>query len=78
MSKDQISKKLTELNIPHDPSATKADLEKLLPEGSTEDEKGSVTVKWQGQSRVYTKELHGAEFKALAKEFAAKKGGTVV
>lgn len=39
------------------------------------EEKSSVTVTWRGQSRVYSREVHGADFKKLAKEFAEKKGG---
>jgi len=39
--------------------------------------KGSVTVSWRGNTRVYSKEVHGKDFKALAKEFAEKKGGIV-
>lgn len=39
--------------------------------------KGSVIVTWRGGTRVYSKEAHGADFKALAAEFAEKKGGTV-
>lgn len=45
---------------------------------TTSDDKDSATVTWRGQSRVYSRDLHGKEFKALAKEFAEKKGGTVV
>jgi uncharacterized protein YlxW (UPF0749 family) len=39
--------------------------------------KDSATVNWQGQSRVYSKEVHGKGYKALAQEFATKKGGIV-
>jgi hypothetical protein len=41
------------------------------------DGKTSVTVTWSGGKRVYSRELHGADFNALAKEFAEKKGGKV-
>ncbi len=44
-------------------------------EESTRD---SVTVVWSEGMRVYTRELHGEAFEALAKEFATKKGGKVV
>ena len=37
----------------------------------------SATVSWKGRSRVYTKAVHGKDFRALAKEFAAKVGGKV-
>lgn len=39
--------------------------------------KKEVTVSWRGRSRVYSKELHGPDFLALAKEFAAKVEGNV-
>lgn len=42
-----------------------------------ENGKDSVIVSWKGQSRVYSREIHGKDFKALAKEFAEKKGGKV-
>ena len=37
----------------------------------------SATVSWQGNTRVYSQEVHGDDFRALAEEFAAKRGGTV-
>jgi hypothetical protein len=37
-----------------------------------------ATVMWLGNSRTYTREIHGEDFEQLAKEFAAKKNGTVV
>lgn len=40
--------------------------------------KSSVSVVWNEGMRVYTRELHGDDFEALAKEFATKKGGQVV
>ncbi len=40
-------------------------------------DKNSATVTWQGQSRTYTREIHGDNFSELAEEFAEKKGGTV-
>lgn len=41
-------------------------------------DKTSATVVWRGnRTRTYTKELHGENFAALAKEFAEKKGGEV-
>lgn len=36
-----------------------------------------VTVTYPGGSRVYSKEVHGADYKSLAKEFAEKHGGKV-
>ena len=41
------------------------------------DGKSAVTVTWRGGTRVYSRDLHGKDFKALAKEFAEKKNGTV-
>lgn len=38
---------------------------------------GSVTVTWRGGERVYSKELHGADYKKLAAEFAEKKNGSM-
>lgn len=35
----------------------------------------SVNVTWRGNSRTYSKDLHGKEFRALAKEFATKVDG---
>lgn len=40
--------------------------------------KGTATVSWKGQTRVYSKEEHGAAYKDLAKEFAGKVGGEVL
>lgn len=40
--------------------------------------KDSVVVTWRGGSREYTKAVHGADFMALAAEFAEKKKGTLV
>jgi hypothetical protein len=40
-----------------------------------EESKTSVTVTWGNQSRVYSKEVHGKEFRDLAKQFVEKHGG---
>lgn len=53
-------------------------VEEETVEETASGDKDSATVTWRGQSRVYSRDLHGKEFKALAKEFAEKKGGTVV
>lgn len=37
--------------------------------------KGSVTVTWSGGSRVYSKAVHGKDFRDLAKEFVKKHNG---
>lgn len=38
----------------------------------------SVTVVWRAGSREYSLAVHGADFEALATEFADKKKGTLV
>jgi hypothetical protein len=40
--------------------------------------KGEVTVVYPGGQRTYSKEVHGEDFLALAKEFAAKREGKVM
>lgn len=37
----------------------------------------SVTVSWNGGERTYSEEIHGKDFKKLAKGFAIKFGGTI-
>jgi len=60
---------------------TEADLEAALDTLTAEevqtDGKTAVTVTWRGGTRVYSRDVHGKDFKALAKEFAEKKNGTV-
>lgn len=41
-------------------------------------EKDSVTVTWRGNTRTYTRKIHGADFLELAKEFAEKNRGELV
>ena len=57
---------------------TNVDTEVAENETTTKSDKNSATVEWLGQSRTYTREMHGDNFMALAKEFAAKKNGTLV
>lgn len=48
---------------------------------ATEVSKDEVTVVWNNGSRVYSKSVHGENFKDLAEEFATKnvaKGAKVV
>ena len=52
-------------------------VEEVAAEVAEPETSGSVTVTWQGRSRVYSKALHGADYKALAAEFAEKKKGKV-
>jgi hypothetical protein len=60
--------------VPADPEA----VTDTKPEEVEEEPHGaSVTVTWNGGSRMYSKEVHGKDFKALAKEFAEKHGGKV-
>lgn len=49
----------------------------VVNEIETTEKAGSVSVRWRGGVRSYTRELHGADYKKLAAEFAEKKGGTV-
>ena len=60
---------------------TEADLEAALDTPTAEevqtDGKTAVTVTWRGGKRIYSADVHGKDFKALAKEFAEKKNGTV-
>lgn len=58
--------------------AKKAVTKEETPVAVTKEVRGEVTVTWNGNSRVYSKELHGADFKKLAEEFAGKVGGEVV
>lgn len=41
-------------------------------DASEREERTEVTVTWNGGSRVYSKEIHGADFEKLAKQFADK------
>lgn len=41
-------------------------------------ELNSATVTWRGNTRTYTREVHGDNFRALAEEFATKNGGELV
>jgi hypothetical protein len=52
---------------------TVAEVEVKAPKAA----KNSATVTWRGNSRTYTRELHGENFRELADEFAEKKGGEV-
>jgi len=53
------------------------EVEKILDKKGKLGASGVVTVTWRGQSRQYTKEIHGDAFVALAEEFAGKKDATV-
>lgn len=79
-TKADIIKKLIDANIEHDPEATKAELEALLPEvASNPEPKGdSVTVQFRGGVRTYSEAVHGEDFQSLANEFIAKHGGEIV
>lgn len=58
--------------------AKKAVTKEETPVAVIKEVRGEVTVTWNGNSRVYSKGLHGADFKELAEEFAGKVGGEVV
>lgn len=53
----------------------------VVPEGDVaveaEPTGAHVTVTYNGGTRVYSKEVHGKDYKALAKEFADKFNGRV-
>lgn len=56
-------------------------VEEVIADQSVEEvvaELNSVTVVWRGNSRTYTREAHGDNFRALAEEFATKNGGELV
>jgi len=53
-------------------------VEEVVEEVATSSNKDETSVAWQGGVRTYTKELHGSDHAKLAKEFAAKKNGTIV
>lgn len=40
--------------------------------------RGAVTVVWGRGTREYSKEVHGAEYKTLAEQFAKKFDGKIV
>lgn len=46
-----------------------------VQEVESTESKDSVTVTWKGNSRTYSKEIHGDDFKTLAKEFSKKISG---
>ena len=86
MTKPEIIAKLKELGVEHDASASKADLEALLPKdpGSNEDPKehgakgdAPITIRFRDHNgepteRTYSKEEHGDDYAKLADEFRAK------
>lgn len=45
---------------------------------TSKSKKTSVTVQFYGGTREYSKEVHGADFENLAKEFAKKFNGTII
>lgn len=56
-------------------------VEEVITDESVEEvvaELNSVTVVWRGNSRTYTRAVHGDNFRALAEEFAAKNRGELV
>jgi hypothetical protein len=44
---------------------------------AVESTKTSVVVSYRGNTRIYSKEIHGADFKKLAQDFAEKFNGTI-
>jgi len=57
--------------------AALTDEEREAEDAGASESKNSVTVTYQGGKRVYSKEIHGADYEDLAEEFATKKGGKV-
>ncbi len=55
-----------------------AKAEKEAEKAAAKAGKDSATVSWSGGTRTYTRDIHGDDFLELAKEFAGKKGGTIV
>lgn len=56
-------------------------VEEVIADQSVEEvvaELNSVTVVWRGNSRTYTRKIHGDDFRALAEEFATKNRGELV
>lgn len=51
--------------------------EEVVAEAPKKGKVSSITVTWNGGERVYSKEIHGDEFEALAKEFAEKHKGII-
>jgi hypothetical protein len=84
-TKAQLIAKLQELNIEHEPTATNAVLLSLLPEGTfdePEEEGDEVTVTYQnptvGQTeRVFSRDVHGKDFRKVAAQFAEKFEGKI-
>ncbi len=88
-TKEEIINKLTELGIEFDPKATKDELLALLPleeEAEADEERqeaptrqDAIVYDVKGNSaRVYSKEVHGHDFRKLAEEFAGKREGWTV
>jgi hypothetical protein len=86
MTKPEVIAKLKELGIEDDASASKADVEALLPKdsGSGEDPKETgpkdgvrITIRFRDHNgepteRTYSKEEHGDDYAKLADEFRRK------
>lgn len=86
MTKAEIIEKLKALGVKFNPNAKKGDLEALLPEQEEEvsEEKeevetgsGFVTVVAADIKRVFSKAVHGGDYKKLAAKFAGKIGGII-
>ena len=66
---------------PEDGDVSVADAQVVAPVAETEPEKATgsaVTVEWRGNKRVFSKAVHGADFRKLAEQFAAKFNGQLV
>lgn len=68
-------------NKPEVVETTEVEVEVVEETNAPAEEKSSkteVTVTWRGNSRVFSKEIHGDDFKKVAKQFAEKFEGTIV
>lgn len=57
---------------------TETQVEETETQVEEKSSKTEVTVTWRGNSRVFSKEIHGDDFKKVAKQFAEKFEGTIV
>lgn len=55
----------------------KAKAEKEAEKAVEKADKTSVVVEWRGNTRTYSKEIHGDDFLELAESFAKKFNGTI-
>lgn len=76
-AKKAAKKTATPVVEDEDQVAEDASPEETVEDAAPTSGKGVAVVSWPGGVREYSKEVHGADFKKLAAEFAEKKGGRV-